>query len=71
MSLSYETDNWTVSVFGKNLTDEDYFQHILDVGGAYNSTSATNATPQYVPGLWTFGTINRPRWFGAELSVKF
>ena len=71
MSLSYETDNWTVSVFGKNLTDEDYFQHILDVGGAYNATSATNATPQYVPGLWTFGTINRPRWFGAEFTVKF
>ena len=71
MSLSYETDLWTVSVFGKNLTDEDYFQHILDVGGAYNATSASNATPQYVPGLWSFGTINRPRWFGAELTVKF
>ena len=28
-------------------------------------------TPTYAPGLWTFGTMNRPRYFGAEVQYKF
>lgn len=70
-SINYETENWRLSVFGKNLTDESYFVHVLDVAAGYSATSATNPDPVYVPGLWTFGTINRPRYFGAEVQYKF
>ena len=70
-SINYETENWRLSVFGKNMTDESYFVHVLDVAAGYSATSATNPDPVYVPGLWTFGTINRPRYFGAEVQYKF
>ena len=71
LSMTYETENWAVSVFGRNLTDEAVTQHFLDVAAAYNATSPTNPTPQYVPGLWSFATVSRPRWFGGEFRLKF
>lgn len=70
-SINYETENWRVSLFGKNLTDESYFYHVLDVAAGYSAASPTDATPVYVPGLWTFGTINRPRYFGVEAQYMF
>jgi len=70
-SIGYDADRWRVSVYGKNLTDEHYFLHTLDVGAGYNAASATDSTPVYIPGLWTFGTINAPRTFGVELDFKF
>ena len=70
-SINYETDNWTFSVFGKNLTDEVYLMSFLDVGANNVATSATDSTPAYAPGLWSFGTPNRPRYFGAEVQFKF
>lgn len=70
-SINYETDNWRLSLFGKNLTDDAYFYHVLDVAGAYKATSTANPAPVYIPGLWTFGTINRPRYYGAEVQYKF
>ena len=70
-SLSYETENLRVSLFGKNLTDEDYILHFLDVAAGYSASSATNSSPVYTPGLWSFGTVNRPRHFGVELEFKF
>jgi outer membrane receptor protein involved in Fe transport len=60
-----------VSLFGKNLTDEDYILHFLDVAAGYSASSATNSSPVYTPGLWSFGTVNRPRHFGVELEFKF
>ncbi|MEH6516770.1 MAG: TonB-dependent receptor [Halioglobus sp.] len=76
-SINYETDNWRISIFGKNLTDESYLMHTLDVGGGYDST-ASSSSPIYTTniapgagGLWTFGTMNRPRYFGAEVQYKF
>ena len=63
--------NWRVSLFGKNLTEEDYFLHVLDVGANVVATSATNETPVYVPGLWTFGTINNDAIWGLEVDYKF
>jgi iron complex outermembrane recepter protein len=68
-SVSYETENWSVSLWGKNLTDEDYFVHVLDVGTNY--AAGPNSTPVPVPGLWTFGTINAPRTYGVEFRFKF
>lgn len=70
-SLSYESDNWRISLFGKNLTDEDYILHFLDVASTVSATSATNSAPVWAPGLWSFGTVNRPRHFGVELEFKF
>ena len=68
-SVTYETENWSVSLWGKNLTDEDYFLHVLDVGTNYNV--GANNSPVVVPGLWTFGTINPPRTYGVEFRFKF
>ncbi|MFO0448618.1 MAG: TonB-dependent receptor, partial [Pseudomonadota bacterium] len=70
-SITYQAERWAVSLWGKNLTDEDYFLHVLDVGTNYRATSATNATPVPIPGLWTFGTINPPRTYGVELRFNF
>ena len=60
-SINFETEHWRLSLFGKNLTDDSYFYHVLDVSAAYAATSATDSSANYVPGLWTFGTVNRPR----------
>lgn len=70
-SINFETEHWRLSLFGKNLTDDSYFYHVLDVSAAYAATSATDSSANYVPGLWTFGTVNRPRYFGAEVQYRF
>ena len=70
-SINWETENFTISLFGKNLTDETYLMSFLDVGGNNVATSATDSTPVYAPGSWSFGTPNRPRYFGAEIQIKF
>lgn len=70
-SINWETENWTLSLFGKNLTDETYLMSFLDVGGNVVATGAGNPTPVYAPGAWSFGTPNRPRYFGAEITLKF
>ncbi len=70
-SINFETEHWRLSLFGKNLTDDSYFYHVLDVSAAYAATSATDPSANYVPGLWSFGTINRPRYFGAEIQYRF
>ena len=57
-SINFETEHWRLSLFGKNLTDDSYFYHVLDVSAAYAATSATDSSPNYV--LWSFGTVNRP-----------
>lgn len=63
-SINYESDKWRVSLFGKNLTNEDYFMHVLDVGTNYGAGGP-------ISGLWTFGTINPPRTWGLELGLNF
>ena len=68
---SLQLNNLGYSVFGKNLTNERYLMSFLDVGANVVATSPTDVTPVYAPGLWSFGTPNRPRYFGAELQVKF
>lgn len=68
-SISYEAENWSLSLWGKNLTEEDYFLHVLDVGTNY--AAGPNNTPVPVAGLWTFGTISPPRTYGVEFRFKF
>ncbi|NLR41612.1 TonB-dependent receptor [Novosphingobium sp. ERN07] len=69
-SITYETGPFRFSLFGKNLTNRNYFTHVLDVGTGYGATP-TNPTPVPIPGLWTYGTIAAPRTFGIEAQVKF
>lgn len=69
-SMTYETGPFRFSFFGKNLTNQNYFTHVLDVGTGYGGTP-TNSSPVPIPGLWTYGTIAAPRTFGVEAQFKF
>lgn len=69
-AISYDAKDWRLSLFGKNLTNHDYFTHVLDVGTGYGATPTNNA-PVALPALWTYGTIAAPRTWGVEFQVKF
>jgi len=65
-SISYEMDNWKVSLFGRNLTDEDTWTHSYVV----NPVRPTATDP--APGtLWRFAQRRAPREVGIELLYKF
>lgn len=69
-SVSYKTDRYSLSVFGRNLTGESHFVHVLDVGTTFGrSSTSTQPIPTFA--LWSFGTINAPTTYGVELQVKF
>ncbi|MFZ5707941.1 MAG: TonB-dependent receptor [Pseudomonadota bacterium] len=69
-SISYKTETYKVSLFGRNLTGEDHFLHVLDVGTTFGRTAASNV-PIPTFALWTFGTINPPTTYGIEIEFKF
>lgn len=69
-SVTYDADQWRVSLFGKNLTNENYFSHVLDVGTNFGATPG-NPTPIPLPALFTYGTIAAPRTWGMEVQFKF
>lgn len=68
-SISYQTDSYKLSFFGRNLTGADYFQHVLDVGTNFNA--GPGGTPVPDNGLWTFGTINAPTTWGIQGEIRF
>jgi iron complex outermembrane receptor protein len=70
-SLSYESENWRLSLYGKNLTDEIYNLYFLDVAAFYSAASPTDSSAVYNAGLWSQGTVNRPKNFGVELEFRF
>ncbi len=59
-SLSFQFEQWRIGVFGRNLTDEDAYQHTFVV--APNSDGSS---------LFTFANPRPPRTFGVELSYTF
>lgn len=59
-SLTYSRDNWSVGIFGRNLTDEDEYSHNFVV--APFTTGAA---------LWTFASPRPPRTFGVEFTYNF
>ena len=59
-SLSYRIQNWQFAVFGRNLTDEDAYQHTFVV--APNSDGSS---------LFTFANPRPPRHFGLEATYIF
>jgi iron complex outermembrane receptor protein len=69
LSLSYDAHSWKITAWGKNMTDERHFLHVLDVGTNYNA--GPNGTPEPVAGLFTFGTLSPPRTYGADVQFKF
>ena len=69
-SVTFKTDRFKLSAFGRNLTGEDYLLHFLDVGTTFGRTAAS-AAPVPTFGLWSFGTMSPPATYGVELEVKF
>ncbi len=69
-SVSYKAENFKLSIFGRNLTGTDYFQHVLDVGTTFG-VEPGSTEPVPVGGLWGFGTINAPTTYGAEVTIEF
>jgi iron complex outermembrane receptor protein len=69
-SIGVEIGNLRVSGFARNLTNANYFLHVLDVGTTFGRTAAS---PEPIPtfGLWSFGTINAPRTFGVDILFRF
>ena len=75
-------DSWRLSLYGKNLTDEDYLLHALDPGTSFVPASTLpagvapsgytgNQAVRVYPGTWSFGTVNPPRNFGLEVQYSF
>lgn len=69
-SISYQTERFKLSLFGRNLTDADYFQHVLDAATAFGRTADSTA-PVPLGGFFTFGTLNPPRTWGIQGEVRF
>ncbi|MEM7570473.1 MAG: TonB-dependent receptor, partial [Pseudomonadota bacterium] len=69
-SLSYQTERYKLSVFGRNLTNAAYFQHVLDAATTFGRT-ADSAAPVPTGGFFTFGTLNPPRTWGIQGEVRF
>ena len=58
-TIAYYQDNWSISLFGRNLTDER-FEFPTVLGGS----------PVSAP-LFSAGTVNRPRSMGIDISFDF
>ena len=46
MRIGLEADNWTVTAWGRNITDEEYLQEIIpapEFGGSFNHPSGQRA----------------------------
>ena len=56
-SVSYDWKGYSVSVFGRNLTDENYYTHAFPV--PLNEV------------LWNFGVPREPRVWGVELTASW
>ncbi|GAB3114267.1 TonB-dependent receptor [Aestuariicella hydrocarbonica] len=65
-SLTYELDQWRISLFGRNLTDEDSYTH--DYAVSPNRPTAGTENPG---SLWKFATVRSPREWGLEVTYTF
>ena len=75
-------EHWRVSLYGKNLSNEEYLLHVLDVGTSFvpaSSLPAGTAPAGYSGndavrnslGIWSFGTVSPPRTWGLEVQYDF
>ena len=65
-SLTYERDEWRVSVFGRNLTDDDSFSHDYVIAPNRPQPGVQNQGS-----FWKFATVRSPREFGLEVTYSF
>lgn len=63
-SVSYDREKWQVSLYGRNLTDEDSWTHNYVVNAFREDIDGNGA-------LWRFAQRRAPREIGAELLYKF
>lgn len=70
-SATLSDDHWSISLWAKNLTNQHYFQQVLDAGSNLVATSAIDPSPVLVPGLFTYGTIAPPRTGGVTVQLRF
>jgi iron complex outermembrane receptor protein len=59
-SLNYKVGNWTASLWGLNLSDDDSWSQAYDVGAAVNFA-----------GLWTYASARPPAAYGVRVMVDF
>ena len=59
-SVGYEYGNWSLALFGRNLTDEDAYSHTYAV--VPNSLGGT---------FWKFSTPRVPRSYGLQVAYEF
>lgn len=65
-SLTFERDQWRVSLFGRNLNDDDSYSHDYVVTPNRPQQGVNN------PGsLWKFATVRSPRELGLEVAYSF
>ncbi len=69
-AVTFKTERFKISAFGRNILNENYFMHVLDVGTTFGRTAASPA-PVPTFGLWSFGTINPPATYGVEVQFRF
>ncbi len=67
-SVGFYAENWSVSVFGRNLTDEE-FEIFTPIGG--DPTSVCTQPGKSCTGLFAVGSLNRPRSYGVEFEYDF
>ena len=64
-TIGYFIDNFSITVFGRNLTESETEVPTV-LGGNAATPSRAAAGPLFIP-----GTINRPRSFGLEVAYQF
>jgi len=64
-SVGLERNNWSVSLFGNNLTDEDAFVHTFVVSPSIDRTTGTQGS------FWKFAMPRTPMTYGVQLKVNF
>lgn len=63
-SLTYDVEKWQLSIYGRNLTDEDSWTHNYVVNAFREDVDGNGA-------LWRFAQRRAPREIGAEVLYRF
>jgi iron complex outermembrane receptor protein len=69
-SIGYYAENWSVTAFGRNLTDEEY-EIFTPIGGSPTATCEANPVEPNCTGLFAVGSLNNPRSYGVEVTYEF
>lgn len=69
LRATYETSDrrWQVSAFGRNVTDERYFNNLTSLGINLGVTDGTNI----YPGATVLGTVGEPQMYGVSVGYHY